>query len=65
MELFKIVLQMNLVKNKEISSFINKMTKVGNHKTCNLYKISLNVCGPCYYELNTTNKKNINLPSYW
>ena len=30
-----------------------------------LYKIGLNTCGPCYYELNTTNKKNINIPRYW
>ena len=35
MELLRLVLQTNLVKNNEISSFINKMTKVGNHKTCN------------------------------
>ena len=35
MGLLRLVLQMNLVKNKEISSFINKMTKLRNHKTCN------------------------------
>ena len=35
MELLKLNLQINLVKNKEISSLINKMTKVRNHKTCN------------------------------
>ena len=35
MELLRLVLQTNLVNYKEISSFINKMTKVRNHKTCN------------------------------
>ena len=35
MELLTLDLQINLVKNKEISSLIYKMTKVGNHKTCN------------------------------
>ena len=35
MELLRLDLQMNLVKNKEISSLIDKMTKVRNHKTCN------------------------------
>ena len=33
--LFKHALQMNFVKNNEIPRFIDKMNKVGNHKTCN------------------------------
>ena len=56
---------MDFVKIEEIPSFTSEITKVGNHKTCNLYKISLNICGPYYYELNATNKKNINIPRYW
>ena len=35
MGLLRLVLQMNLVKNKEISSFTNKTIEVRNHKTCN------------------------------
>ena len=38
MELRRLDLQMNLVKNKDISSLIDKMTKVKNHKSCNFVK---------------------------
>ena len=37
---------------------------MGTTKVVILYKMSLNIYGPCYYELNTINKKNINLPRY-
>ena len=62
MELLRLALQTNFVKNSEISSFTGEMTKVRNYKTCNFVQNRPNVCGPCYYELNTTNKKNINIP---
>ena len=35
MELLRLALQTNFVKNSEISSFTGEMTKVRNHKTCN------------------------------
>ena len=64
MELLRLDLQMNLVNNKEISSLIDIMTKVRNHKTCNFVQHKPERLWPLLYELNRTNKKNINLPRY-
>ena len=43
-----------------MTCFTDEVIKVDNHKTINLTKMSLNVCGTFNYGSNTTNNQDIN-----
>ena len=48
-----------------MTGFTNIITNVGNHKTVNLLKTGLNICGPCIYGLNALNKCDLDSPRCW